>query len=60
MHMPLLAILTALSCFMTTVYAVSYFSGGHINPAVTLAAGLSGHMGWARAALYILAQVGGY
>jgi hypothetical protein len=32
-------------------------SGGHLNPAISLAAALSGHMAWAAAGMYILAQV---
>eukprot|EP00882_Tetradesmus_deserticola_P000436 GHRQ01000480.1.p1 GENE.GHRQ01000480.1~~GHRQ01000480.1.p1 ORF type:complete len:283 (+),score=115.52 GHRQ01000480.1:743-1591(+) len=32
-------------------------SGGHLNPAISLAAALSGHMAWASAGFYMLAQV---
>lgn len=32
-------------------------SGGHLNPGISLAAALSGHLAWAPAAMYMLAQV---
>ncbi|WIA40572.1 hypothetical protein OEZ86_013913 [Tetradesmus obliquus] len=31
-------------------------SGGHLNPGISLAAALSGHLAWAPAAMYMLAQ----
>lgn len=34
-------------------------SGGHFNPAVSLAAAVDGRLSWARAGLYAAAQVGG-
>lgn len=39
------------------VAAFARHSGGHINPAITLAAALSGHLGWFTAGIYMLAQV---
>eukprot|EP00775_Hariotina_reticulata_P004268 gene4268-4520_t len=35
----------------------SRHTGGHINPAISLAAALSGHLSWSTAATYIVAQV---
>lgn len=32
-------------------------SGGHLNPGISLAAALSGHLAWGAAAMYMLAQV---
>eukprot|EP00879_Flechtneria_rotunda_P000151 GHRR01000218.1.p1 GENE.GHRR01000218.1~~GHRR01000218.1.p1 ORF type:complete len:284 (+),score=76.62 GHRR01000218.1:166-1017(+) len=32
-------------------------TGGHLNPAVSLAAALSGHIGWATAGVYMIAQI---
>jgi glycerol uptake facilitator-like aquaporin len=44
------AVFTALmACF-------ARHSGGHINPAITLAAALSGHLAWFTAGIYMLAQ----
>lgn len=39
------------------VYATANISGGHLNPAVTLATIISGHMHWKRGVLYIAAQL---
>ena len=39
------------------VYATQQTSGGHLNPAITLATTLSGHFHWVTAILYIIAQV---
>lgn len=41
------------------VYCAASFSGGHINPAVTLAFAITKKISLLRAALYITAQVGG-
>eukprot|EP00026_Physarum_polycephalum_P003371 Phypoly_transcript_03382.p2 GENE.Phypoly_transcript_03382~~Phypoly_transcript_03382.p2 ORF type:complete len:147 (+),score=21.03 Phypoly_transcript_03382:257-697(+) len=41
----------------TLVYAISHTSGGHINPAVTLAMIISGNMGIVRGAFYIISQM---
>ena len=38
------------------VYATANVSGGHLNPAVTLATIISGHMRWRRGLLYMAAQ----
>jgi len=40
-------------------YAFTRLSGGHFNPAVSIAAALSGRLGWKDAGLYAAAQVGG-
>jgi aquaporin Z len=40
------------------VYAIKHVSGGHLNPAVSLAAAITGHIDWTRGLLYLLAQVG--
>jgi aquaporin Z len=40
-------------------YAFSRLSGGHFNPAVSIAAALSGRLAWKDAGLYAAAQVGG-
>lgn len=41
-----------------TVFIAAFASGGHVSPSVSLAAALSGHVPWGRAALYAVAQVG--
>jgi glycerol uptake facilitator-like aquaporin len=41
------------------VYAVKHISGGHLNPAVSLAAAGTGFIDWTRGLLYILAQARG-
>jgi glycerol uptake facilitator protein len=41
------------------VYAIGHISGGHINPAVTLALAISGKFGWREVPGYIAAQVVG-
>src|SRR5580693_6229782 len=41
------------------VYAIGHISGGHINPAVTLALAISGKFGWREVPGYIAAQVAG-
>jgi hypothetical protein len=38
------------------VYATANISGGHLNPAVTAGAMISGHISWRRGLLYMLAQ----
>lgn len=38
-------------------YAVKYISGGHLNPAFSLAALMSGHIDWLRGVSYIVMQV---
>jgi aquaporin Z len=47
------------SALMVMVYATGHFSGGHLNPAVTLGVTLRGKMTWAEAAQYWGAQVVG-
>ncbi|CAL5221141.1 g3278 [Coccomyxa viridis] len=39
------------------IYATANVSGGHVNPAVTLANCLTGHTSWGRGGLYMLAQL---
>ena len=39
------------------VYATANVSGGHVNPAVTLANCLTGHTSWGRGGLYMVAQL---
>ena len=39
------------------VYIVGKVSGGHINPAVTVAESVMGNFKWAEVPLYIIAQV---
>jgi glycerol uptake facilitator protein len=41
------------------VYAIGHTSGGHINPAVTIALAVSGRFPWAEVAPYIVAQLAG-
>eukprot|EP01111_Echinosteliopsis_oligospora_P019624 TRINITY_DN957_c0_g1_i1.p1 TRINITY_DN957_c0_g1~~TRINITY_DN957_c0_g1_i1.p1 ORF type:complete len:348 (-),score=99.94 TRINITY_DN957_c0_g1_i1:91-1134(-) len=41
----------------TLVYSIAHTSGGHINPAVTASLMASGHVGFIRGSLYIIAQV---
>lgn len=45
--------------FLAAILLVGPFSGGHINPAVTLAMLFKGDMSFATAAPYIIAQVAG-
>ena len=44
---------------MVMVYAVGHVSGAHLNPAVTAAFALGGHLPWSRVAGYWTAQVTG-
>lgn len=54
-----LTCLLLLSVFpLPTVACFARHSGGHLNPAITLAAALSGHLGWVTAGIYMVAQVG--
>jgi len=45
--------------FTVMIYALSKVSGGNFNPAVSLALGLIGHLGWQEVAFYIASQVVG-
>ncbi len=45
------------SVVYAAVYATANVSGGHVNPAVTLANCLTGHTSWGRGGLYMLAQL---
>lgn len=45
--------------YAVLVYATKNVSGGHLNPALTLAATVSGHMHWAKGLTYIVAQIAG-
>lgn len=47
---------TALICM---IYATGHVSGGHVNPAVTLAVAIGGHITPQRAAMYIASQLAG-
>jgi aquaporin Z len=47
------------SALMVMVYATGHFSGGHLNPAVTLGVTLRGKMTWPEALPYWVAQVVG-
>lgn len=42
---------------LTAVYATCNVSGGHLNPAVSFANCLTGHMSWSRGGVYVIAQV---
>ena len=44
---------------MAMIYAVGHISGGHFNPAVSLAFALTRHFPWAHVAGYWMAQVAG-
>lgn len=39
------------------IYATQASSGGHLNPAFSIAMAVSGHMHWMKALLYVLAQI---
>lgn len=41
------------------VFGLAEISGGHLNPAVTLALVLEGKMEWKRGLMYVLSQMGG-
>ena len=41
------------------VYATQHLSGGHLNPAISIAMAVSGHMHWLKSLLYVGAQVSG-
>jgi aquaporin TIP len=43
--------------FLFLVAATANISGGHINPAITIAAWVGGHIGAAKAGVYIVAQL---
>ncbi|MCY7417630.1 MAG: aquaporin [Chloroflexi bacterium] len=44
---------------MVMVYAIGHISGAHLNPAVTTAFALGGHLSWRRAGGYYAGQIGG-
>jgi len=49
---------TAIACVLTvSIYALGPISGGHFNPAVSLACGLAGKMELERVGLYVLVQM---
>mmetsp|Transcript_79580 Transcript_79580/g.170633 ORF Transcript_79580/g.170633 Transcript_79580/m.170633 type:complete len:466 (-) Transcript_79580:102-1499(-) len=54
-----LAPLSIASAVLVLTYAFGAVSGGHLNPAVTLSAGLAGRMQWLLVLSYILAQLSG-
>src|SRR5690349_2103087 len=41
------------------IYALGHISGAHLNPAVSVAFAMGGHVSWTRAATYSVAQVAG-
>src|SRR6185295_14649401 len=41
------------------VYCVGKFSGGHLNPAVTIASAMIGPFPWSQVPVYIIAQMAG-
>jgi glycerol uptake facilitator-like aquaporin len=51
-------------CALCTVHVLhtgasfARHSGGHLNPALSLAAALSGHLSWFTCFVYIVSQVG--
>jgi aquaporin Z len=45
------------SALMVMIYAGGHISGGHYNPAVTLAAAIRGRCPWGDAVFYMIAQV---
>lgn len=45
--------------YTVLLYATKHVSGGHLNPALTLATALSSHLHWIKATGYIVAQVAG-
>lgn len=42
---------------MLVVYLTRHLSGGHLNPAVTIAVTASGHLNLVKGVLYVLVQV---
>ena len=40
-------------------YSVGHISGGHLNPAITIAAIINGKISWVRGNLYIVGQIAG-
>lgn len=42
---------------MVVIFATGHISGGHINPAVTIAFAVSGHFPWNRVVPYVVAQL---
>ncbi|KAI8464945.1 MAG: aquaporin-like protein [Monoraphidium minutum] len=45
------------AAFAATMFIAAFASGAHVNPAVSVASALSGHLPWVRALVYVLAQV---
>lgn len=43
--------------YTALVYAMQQLSGGHLNPALTIATIISGHVHWIIASMYIVAQI---
>jgi len=51
---------TAIASILTvSIYAVGPVSGGHLNPSVSIACGLTGKAPWGRVIGYIVMQIGG-
>src|SRR5215204_3547679 len=53
------AILVIASALMVMIYAGGHISGGHYNPAVTLAVLIRGRIGMSDALIYIVSQIAG-
>lgn len=53
----ILAAIAAFGAYAVATYVFGRVSGAHLNPAVTLAAALTGRLGWLDALGYLIAQV---
>lgn len=57
--MSVLSVSLILSSWCAAVYITANLSGGHLNPAVTLATIFTGHIDLLKGLCYIIAQIGG-